>query len=83
LTVAGEKGKGILGEAELNLSDYLEGEYKSIKLTLDKCVDNNAFIEVGLRATKAASEKKKKSKDNGDGATKGGDVNPDQLKYLV
>mmetsp|Transcript_16767 Transcript_16767/g.16034 ORF Transcript_16767/g.16034 Transcript_16767/m.16034 type:complete len:132 (-) Transcript_16767:590-985(-) len=49
---ATDKNKGTLGEAQLNLSDYLEGEFKMLKLPLDKCVDPEAFIEVGLRATK-------------------------------
>jgi hypothetical protein len=80
--VAGEKGKGILGEAELDLSQYKEGEYNQFHLKLEKCVDNNAYIEVGLRATPAEAEKKKKTKD-ANGGGKGEEVNQDQLKYLV
>lgn len=34
LTVAGDKGKGVLGEANLNLSDYSETEYKIFKIPL-------------------------------------------------
>lgn len=35
LTIAGDKGKGILGEADLNLSEYDEGgDYKIFKLPL-------------------------------------------------
>jgi hypothetical protein len=37
LTVAVDKGKGVLGEADLNLSEYGEGEYKTMKLILKNC----------------------------------------------
>lgn len=47
----GDKGIGILGEAELNLSDYAENQYKSFKLPLKNCADSEAYIEVGLRAS--------------------------------
>lgn len=51
--MAGDKGKGILGEADLNLSEYSEDEFKIFKLPLKKCFDPDAYIEVGLRATPA------------------------------
>lgn len=57
LTVGGEKGKGPYGEADLNLSEYSEDEFKIIKLMLKKCEDPNAYIEVGLRATPAKEKK--------------------------
>lgn len=53
LTVNVDKGKGILGEADLNLSDYQENEYKYLKLPLRKCHDSDAYIEVGIRGTEA------------------------------
>ena len=66
LTVSGEKGKGVLGEAELNLSDYIMGEYKSFRIPLTKCVDDEAFIEVALRANDAAKKERRESaKGNG------------------
>lgn len=46
-----DKVKTVLGEADLNLSDYAENEYKILRLSLRKCDDPNAFIEVGLRGT--------------------------------
>jgi hypothetical protein len=51
LTVSGDKGKGVLGEADLNLSEYQENEFKVIKIALKNCADPEAFIEVGLRGT--------------------------------
>lgn len=53
MTIVGDKGKGTLGEADLNLSDYTEGEYRIMKLTLKNCADPDGFIEIGLRATQA------------------------------
>lgn len=53
LTIAGEKGKTVLGEADLNLSEYEEGVFKVFKLSLKKCKDDDAYIEVGLRATES------------------------------
>nr|ACK37609.1 hypothetical protein [Kahliella matisi] len=46
LTVAVDKGKGTLGEADLNLSEYGEGEYKIMKLRLNNCQDPDGFIEI-------------------------------------
>jgi hypothetical protein len=43
----------VLGEADLNLSDYSESEFKIFKIPLKKCLDESAYIEVGLRATPA------------------------------
>jgi hypothetical protein len=48
-----DKGKGTLGEADLNLSDYIEGDFKLFKLSLKHCADEEAYIEVALRATQA------------------------------
>ena len=53
MTVAADKGKGILGETDLNLSDYAENEYKMIKLPLKNCPDPDGYIEIGLRGTVA------------------------------
>ena len=47
----GDKGKGVLGETELNLREYNEKEFKILKLHLKKCIDDDAFMEVGLRAS--------------------------------
>jgi len=77
LTIAGEKGKGTLGEADLNLSEYQEGEFKIFKLPLKKCVDEDAYIEVGLRATEAKTEKKKTEGDEG------GEKDNDRIMYLL
>jgi len=53
LTVSKDKGKQTLGEADLNLSDYTENEYKTMKIPLRKCTDPDAYIEVALRGTLA------------------------------
>ena len=58
----GDKGIGVLGEADLNLRDYSESEFKIHKLTLKKCVDDDAIIEVGLRASPA---KQKSARNSG------------------
>lgn len=49
--MTGDKGKGVLGEADLNLSDYTEYEFRYMRLPLKGCSDSDAFIEVGLKAT--------------------------------
>lgn len=49
LTVVGDKGKGPLGECELNLRNYNEGEFRILKLHLKKCIDEEAYMEVGLK----------------------------------
>ena len=51
-----DKKNDILGEADLNLIDYGDGEYKILKLQLKKCADPDAYVEVGLRGT-AGKEK--------------------------
>jgi hypothetical protein len=58
LTISGDKGKGLLGEADLNLSEYQENEFKLIKLPLKNCADPEAYIEVGLRGTLAKEKAK-------------------------
>lgn len=57
LIVNGDKGKGVLGEAELNLSDYSEGEFKVLRLPLRNCADPDAVIEVGLKGSQAKERK--------------------------
>lgn len=49
----GDKGIGLLGEADLNLRDYSENEFKILKLPLKKCNHEDAYVEVGLRASPA------------------------------
>ncbi len=63
LTIAGDKGKGVLGEADLNLSDYSENEFKIFKINLKNCADPEGYIEVGLRAT-VARDKTPKARDS-------------------
>lgn len=74
LTIVKDKSKDILGEADLNLSDYAENEYKILRLSLRKCDDPNAYIEVGLRGTVAA-ERGQTPKPN--------DTSKDQLVSLL
>lgn len=82
MTITGDKGKGVLGEADLNLSDYLENEYKTFKLPLKNCADADAFIEVGLRATQA-KEKHISSRASIKGAHGAPEVNKDQMILLM
>jgi len=57
LTIAADKGKGVLGEADLNLSEYSEGEFKIMKLPLKNCSDTDAFIEIGIKGSQAKEKK--------------------------
>jgi hypothetical protein len=77
LTIAGDKGKGILGEADLNLSDYSETEFKIFKLPLKKCLDEDAYIEVGLRATQSKEKLNRSSRLETEA------VNKDQMIALM
>ena len=61
--VAGEKSRGILGEAQLDLTAYGENESKTIKIPLDKCDYEGAYIEVTLKGVEA---KAKSTPRNGD-----------------
>jgi hypothetical protein len=69
LTIATDKGKGVLGEADLNLSLYSENEFKILKLPLKGCSDSDAYIEVGIKGTSAvdkhASERPHRSSISG------------------
>jgi hypothetical protein len=47
----------VLGEADLNLCDYAEGEFNYMQLSLKGCSDSSAFIEVGLKATQIRDKK--------------------------
>jgi len=63
----------VLGEADLDLSLYHEDEVVTLKLSLRKCADPDAFIEVGMKAYDAedkssarrTSAKKPKEKEGG------------------
>ena len=57
----GDKGIGMLGETDLNLRDYSENEFKILKLPLKKCTDNEAFMEIGLRASPAKHKSNRNS----------------------
>ena len=60
-----------MGEAELDLSDYVENEVKLFKIPLTKCDDPDAFIEIGMKAydveqkesTRKTSTKKPKQQE--------------------
>lgn len=51
--IAKDKTKTPLGEADMNLCDYGENDYRTLKLNLKKCEDPNAYIEVAIRGTQA------------------------------
>jgi hypothetical protein len=58
--VSGTKDQGVLGEADLNLAETsMDHDFKYLKLTLKKCQDENAFIEVGMKAADAANDLQK------------------------
>ena len=57
----GDKGIGVLGETEVNLRDYSEDHFKIIRLHLKKCIDNEAFIEVGLKASVSKNKSNRNS----------------------
>ena len=59
--MTGDKGKGVLGEADLNLCDYSEGEFRYVKLPLKGCADSEAYVEVGLKATQVRDKNKSSS----------------------
>ena len=46
-----DKARGTLGKAELDLALYGDNEFKTIKLPLQNCKYEGAFIEVGLKGT--------------------------------
>ncbi|CDW77592.1 UNKNOWN [Stylonychia lemnae] len=52
-SIAKDKSKTSLGEADLNLCDYGENDYRNLKLPLRKCDDSAAYIEVAIRGTQA------------------------------
>jgi hypothetical protein len=49
---------GPLGEANFNLTQYGDGEYKTIKLPLKNCSDPDAFVEIAIKGTAAADKHK-------------------------
>jgi hypothetical protein len=55
--VSADKGKGVLGEVDLNLSDYTEGDFNILKLALKNCADPDGYIEVGLKGTPVKEKK--------------------------
>jgi hypothetical protein len=57
LTIMG-KSVGQLGEAELDMSRFSLEESNVMRLSLSKCSDPDAFIEVGLKATEEAHDPK-------------------------
>ena len=63
LTIAADKGKGILGECDLNLSEYTENEFKIMKLPLKNCADPEGYIEIGLRGV-SAKEKTPRARES-------------------
>ena len=56
LTVTGDRSQ-LLGEADLNLCEYAENEFKIIKLPLKNCADPDGFIEVGIKGSPTKEKK--------------------------
>ena len=44
-----DKTRGTVGKAELDLALYGDNEFKTIKLPLQNCKYEGAFIEVGIK----------------------------------
>lgn len=57
LTVVGDKGKGLLGEADLNLCEYGDNEFKILKLPLKNCSDPDGYIEIGIKGSQVKEKK--------------------------
>lgn len=55
-----------MGEADLNLSDYTENEFRYIRLPLRNCSDPDGYIEVGLRGVVAKEKKQESTPKNKD-----------------
>lgn len=53
LTVASDKARGILGKADLDLSQFSYDDFKVLKLDVRDCQYEGAWIEVGLKAVPA------------------------------
>lgn len=53
LHVASDKSRGIIGKAELDLSQYGQDEFNVIKLPLQDCISEDGYIEVGLKGVPA------------------------------
>ena len=54
LTVASDKQRGILGKAQLDLAKFSYDEYRIIRLEIEECKYEGAWIEVGLKGVPAA-----------------------------
>ena len=54
LTVASDKSRGIIGKAELNLAQFNYDDYRVIRLPVEDCRYEGAWIEIGLKATPAS-----------------------------
>ena len=68
LTVASDKTRGILGKAELDLSQYGEDSFNEMKLPLVDCQYANSFIIVGLKGIDQAVKTPSKPLQNAGGA---------------
>ena len=52
----GEKGHSYLGEAEFDMTQFGQPDYRIHILALKNCADPTAFISVGLKASGADSK---------------------------
>ena len=53
LTIVSDKARGILGKCELNLSLYGDGEFNILKIPVQDCSSEEAYVEVGLKGVPA------------------------------
>ena len=51
--MASDKARGILGQAELDLSQFSYDDFKLLRLDIRECKWEGAWIEVGLKAVPA------------------------------
>lgn len=52
--MASDKSRGLLGKADLDLSQFAYDDYKVLRLNINECEYPDSWIEVGLKATLAA-----------------------------
>ena len=53
LTVASDKTRGILGKADLDLAQFSYDDYRILRLDINECQYEGAWVEVGLKAVPA------------------------------
>jgi hypothetical protein len=63
LTVASDKTRGKLGNADLDLSQFGKGEFNEMILPLNDCQYENSYIVVGLKGVETQMTPRSKAKE--------------------